>query len=188
MNYIVLDTEFNQPAPKLFNPKIKFKPNKICPFEIIEIGAVKLNEKFEQIGTFEIFIKPVIYNNLNPIVKKKTKITMKDLKCGFLFEAAIKHLKKWMNNEEYILCVWSDNDIREIKRNCQYHKIDSEWVDNYIDIQIEANGFFNLPKGQQIGLKNAIDRFDIKPDKRLHRALVDAFYTVEIFRKIRNLG
>ncbi len=80
MNYIVLDTEFNQPSPQLFNPKTKFKPNKICPFELIEIGAVKLNEKWEKIDTFKIFIKPVIYFSLCPIIKRKTKISSKDLK------------------------------------------------------------------------------------------------------------
>ena len=75
MNYIVLDTEFNQPSPHLFNPKTKFKPNKICPFELIEIGAVKLNENLEQVDTFKIFIKPSIYYSSSPIIKRKTKIS-----------------------------------------------------------------------------------------------------------------
>ncbi|MBF8983516.1 exonuclease domain-containing protein, partial [Lutibacter sp. B2] len=123
--------------------------------------------------------------DLNPIVRRKTKITMKDLKDGVTFETAIRQLKEWINDKEYVLCVWSDNDIREIKRNCQYHKMDDTWIDNYLDIQIEASNFFELPKGKQMGLKNAIERLDMKVDKRLHRALVDAYYTGKVFREIR---
>ena len=41
MNYIVLDLEWNQACNHEFeNPRI--------PFEIIEIGAVKLNSKYEK--------------------------------------------------------------------------------------------------------------------------------------------
>ena len=43
MNYIVLDLEWNQ------SPGGKEKENPNLGFEIIEIGAVKLNSEFEQI-------------------------------------------------------------------------------------------------------------------------------------------
>ena len=43
MNYIVLDLEFNQAFP--FKSGKKVEPNPECPFEIIQIGAVKLNER-----------------------------------------------------------------------------------------------------------------------------------------------
>lgn len=39
MNYIVFDLEWNQ------NPDGRKHPDSRLPFEIIEIGAVKLNEK-----------------------------------------------------------------------------------------------------------------------------------------------
>ena len=45
MNYIVLDLEFNQAFP--FKSGKKVEPNPECPFEIIQIGAVKLNERFD---------------------------------------------------------------------------------------------------------------------------------------------
>ena len=54
MQYIVMDLEWNQST----DPK-QTKDN--LPFEIIEIGAVKCNDKLEQIGTFHRYIKPVCY-------------------------------------------------------------------------------------------------------------------------------
>ena len=52
MNYIVLDLEWNQ------SPSGKIYSNKSLPFEIIEIGAVKLNSCFKEIGRFSELIKP----------------------------------------------------------------------------------------------------------------------------------
>ena len=46
MNYIVLDLEWNQ------CPYGKAKEIEKLPFEIIEIGAVKMNEKKEIIDTY----------------------------------------------------------------------------------------------------------------------------------------
>lgn len=185
MNYIVLDTEFNQPAPHLFNPNTRFKPNSICPFELIEIGAVKLDESFKEIDTFKVFIKPVIYYNLSPIIKRKTGISSKDLKYGLPFEAAIKNFKAWISDNCYLLCVWSDNDIKELKRNCKYHNLKDDWLKNHLDIQAKASRYFDLPKGQQIGLGKAIKRLDLETDMKFHRALNDAIYTAEVFKAIK---
>ncbi|MDD2504620.1 MAG: DNA polymerase III, partial [Clostridia bacterium] len=64
MNYIVYDTEFNQPQPKLYNPNSRFRPNQLCPFEIIEIGAAKVSENLEITDSFSRLVKPVIYRRL----------------------------------------------------------------------------------------------------------------------------
>ena len=56
MNYIVFDLEWNQ------NPVGRKHPDSRLPFEIIEIGAVKLNEKREIIDTFQCLIKPKVYH------------------------------------------------------------------------------------------------------------------------------
>jgi len=183
MNYIVIDTEFNQPQPKLYNPNIKFKPNPISPFEIIEIGAVKVNDQLEIVDTFQSFIDPVIYKRLSPIVSRKTKITKKDLKKGENFAKVIKDFRNWMDTE-YILCTWSNNDIREMKKNCIYHNIDSNWLESYYDIQLHCTHILNLPKHNAIGLKNALIAFDIEQDAGMHRALEDAIYTAKVFIKV----
>ena len=47
MNYIVFDLEWNQ------CPGGKEKENKKLPFEIIQIGAVKLDDQWEEFGQFQ---------------------------------------------------------------------------------------------------------------------------------------
>ena len=57
------------------------------PFEIIQIGALKLNENLETISTFDSLIKPTIYKYIHPFVANLTKITMifHFLKILFMF-------------------------------------------------------------------------------------------------------
>ena len=52
MNYIIFDLEWNQccGGRDMENPRM--------PFEIIEIGAVKLDKKFNIIDTYSSIIKP----------------------------------------------------------------------------------------------------------------------------------
>ena len=52
MDYIVLDLEWNQ------SPNGKGTENKAVPFEIVEIGAIKLNADFEIVSEFSEIIAP----------------------------------------------------------------------------------------------------------------------------------
>ena len=56
MNYIVFDLEWNQ------SPDGKKFENARLPFEIIEIGAVKLDKDKNIIDSFQRLIKPQVYN------------------------------------------------------------------------------------------------------------------------------
>ena len=55
MDYIVFDLEWNQSSDG------QEKEIKEIPFEIIEIGAVKLDENFQLKDRFNHLIKPKVY-------------------------------------------------------------------------------------------------------------------------------
>ena len=59
MNYIVFDLEWNQPAD------IKSTEKRKLQFEIIEIGAVKLDENKNIISSFNELVCPKVYKTLN---------------------------------------------------------------------------------------------------------------------------
>ena len=61
MNYIVFDLEWNQ------SPGGKKYSNSRLPFEIIEIGAVKLNEKFDVIYIDPPYFSGIYEKSLNAI-------------------------------------------------------------------------------------------------------------------------
>jgi inhibitor of KinA sporulation pathway (predicted exonuclease) len=183
MNYIVYDTEFSQPQPKLYNPNSRFRPNPVSPFEIIEIGAAKVSEDLEIIDTFSRLIKPVIYRKLSPIVMRKTGIRPSDLETGDSFRKVITDFRKFCG-QDFVLCTWSSNDVKILQKNCIYHKMPHEWVSRYYDIQRRCTRVLGLPKSQSVGLKNALKALDIEVEGRLHRAMDDAVHTAKVFIKV----
>ena len=185
MNYIVFDLEFNQSynfskeTNNIINPK--------CPFEIIQIGAVKLNDNFETIGSLDILVKPEIYTLLNPFVKRLTGITMEELDNGISFKEMYKKLLKFIETDKSVLCVWGSSDIKELFRNIEFYELDSSVIPTeYINIQSYASKLLNCKKGINIGLSNAAQLLEIPIDNQFHNALNDAYYTAEVFKKIYN--
>ena len=73
MNYVVVDFEWNQACYG------KGSENRKIPFEIIEIGAVKLDENLKEIDRFSRTIRPKVYKKLHYITRDLTGITQEEL-------------------------------------------------------------------------------------------------------------
>ena len=78
MEYIVFDLEFNQGFDRKLNKTVS---DETCPFEIIQIGAVKLDSNLDMIDTFNTFVKPNIYKVIHPFIKKMSLAFLKHLTC-----------------------------------------------------------------------------------------------------------
>ena len=76
MNYIVFDLEWNQ------SPGGKKYSNSRLPFEIIEIGAVKMNEQREVVDVFQRLVKPQVYNWIHDSIHEVIHVDYKDLADG----------------------------------------------------------------------------------------------------------
>ena len=72
MNYIVFDLEWNQP----YSNDISFMKRTKMPLtgEIIQIGAVKLNDKLDIVDHFTMFIKPQYLPRMHKHVRELTWI------------------------------------------------------------------------------------------------------------------
>lgn len=185
MNYIVFDLEFNQYYNSTENTSDKIPLS--CPFEIIQLGAVKLDKKFNLIAKFNCYVKPEIYTVLSPYVRKITGITEDLLNTGNSYKNVYNSFIDFIKDDESILCVWGKADIKELFRNTQYHGLDTSLIPkSYIDIQRYTSKYLNCPKGIQIGLKNAVALLNISHNDSFHDAFIDASYTAEVFKKINN--
>lgn len=76
MNYIILDLEWNQGNEQ------REKQLKELPFEIIEIGAVKLNSRMEICDSFHELIRPQVYKEMHYMTKKLLQLDMDELQDG----------------------------------------------------------------------------------------------------------
>lgn len=179
----VLDFEFNQAFDFGDNHR---EPNPNCRFEIIQIGAVKLDEEYNITNEFSINIKPQLYPRIHPYVEKITGLTDNDFKSAPLFTDAYRQFREFIGNDE-ILGTWGYSDIKALFRNITFNAIAKPPVIiRYIDIQKIATEYLNYSRGGIIGLKNAVEALDIKIDenKHFHNATSDAFYTAEVLKKI----
>ncbi|MEA4972324.1 DNA polymerase III PolC-type [bioreactor metagenome] len=180
MNYIVFDLEFNQSFDFKTGSHVKSNPE--CPFEIIQIGAVKMNQDFQNIGEFNFYIRPVIYRRLHPYVEKITGITQEIMENGIPFEQAYNDFLTFVSKDD-ILCSWGNDDIKSLFRNVRYHKLSSSKIpDRYMNIQSFATSYLNYEPGKAIGLKNAVDMLGVNIESDFHNALNDATYTAEVFK------
>lgn len=183
MNYIVLDLEFNQH----YNFKTGEKSVLVadCPFEIIQIGAVKLNENFEIIDKFSSLIKPTLYKRIHPYVEKITGFTEETFKESKGFVSVFDSFCNFMGKEEYTLCSWGSDDIKYLFKNIIYYKCNHERVSKlFINTQVFASKALNSPNGNSIGLKAAVEALGIEAENNFHDAFNDAFYTALVFQKI----
>ncbi|BCN33010.1 3'-5' exonuclease [Anaeromicropila herbilytica] len=178
MNYIILDLEWNQ------SPTGKGTENKEIPFEIIEIGAVKLDEDRNKISEFSELIKPQIYHEIHYKTEEIIHIKMEDLKNKETFPKVIKHFFDWCG-DDYIFCTWGAMDLTEMQRNMKYFQV-KELRDRpikYYDIQkIFALIYDNAEITRT--LEYAIDYINISKKESFHRALNDANYAALIFKQM----
>jgi DNA polymerase III epsilon subunit-like protein len=182
VNYIVFDLEFNHPSK--LEDEIQNKINKKFPFEIIQIGALKLDENFNTVSTFDKLVKSEAYTDIKPFIQEITGITTEKLKNEKSFKELYKDLYDFMKGDN-ILCVWGVADIKELFRNIDYHEFDHSLISkNYIDIQYYTSKYFNYPKGTNIGLSKAVELLNIPLEEEFHNAFNDAYYTSRVFKKI----
>lgn len=191
MGYIIIDLEFNNLKNITNYHKDFFEVHGNFDSinlenEIIEIGAVKVDKYMKPIGEIREYIKPSIFPVINPIVTEITKIDMDILnEKGVTFEEAIGKLRD-MFEEGDVLCSWAKDDVVELIINANYYNYkDLSWLNEYLDIQEYVTKI--LAHKKALGLKAALDELKIKVDEtKLHDALNDAKYTVEVFRRVYN--
>ncbi len=178
MNYIVIDLEWNgswsKKAHGYFN-------------EIIEVGAVKVDEQMRVVDEFRAAIKPVVSKKLSTIVTDLTNITAEELEDGTTFTGMMRQLTKWMGKDPSTVLTWSTTDLLVLMENCRYFygRQEIPFLKNYMDFQVYAQQRMGVDTSQQLGLARAGEMLGIpEDDMSLHRALDDSKLTAAILQKV----
>lgn len=156
--------------------------------EIIEIGAVKLDENMKEIDTFSELIKPVVSRKLRSRIKNLTHITNDDIKAGKPFSTVINEFEKWAG-DDVVFLTWGDTDIRTLLSNIKVFlkKDDITFLRKYADLQRYCQCFINMENIQQAGLSYAAECLQIDAEQfPHHRALDDSLLSAECLKKTFN--
>ena len=178
MNYIIVDLEWNQ------NPNGKGSEKEKLPFEVIEIGAVKLQDEGKILEEFHSYIKPQVYLELHYKTQELLNINIKELKNQKYFTEVITEFFQWCG-EDYAFCTWGSMDLTELQRNLAYYDKLALLPGpiRYYDVQ----KLFSL---QYEGVKNphtleyAVDYLGLDKQDVFHSAIHDARYTAVILSKL----
>lgn len=185
MRYVVVDLEMN----KLDNQYTEEK--KICNQEIIEIGAVMLDNGHQEISRFKTYVKPQYSEEIRDVITKLTGITTKMVKDAPVFEEAVKQFFGWCfsYDGECQVQAWSDSDLHQILaeialKHYVINKEEQELIDNWMDFQNEY--IVKLGLGRVVSLEKALNYAGIEFRGKQHDALDDAKNTADLFKIIRD--
>ncbi len=173
MDYIIFDLEWNQPP----TPEAAVTEPMYVSGEIIQIGAVKLNEAFEVIDELRLYIRPIYYPKLHKRISALTHIREKDLETAPTFSEAYAQFAQWCG-EEYGYMTWSMSDMPILLENMQLHGIDCSRLPVCYDIQ-RIFGREIMRSDTRCSLDHALEVLNMKGDKA-HDALHDARNTAKI--------
>ncbi len=177
MNYIIIDIEWNQ-CP------VGEQEIEDFPFEIIEIGAVKLDGNREFLDTFHELICPKVYRNIHPKTNEIIHMDIQELEKGRPFWEVAECFLEWCG-EEYRFCTWGTSDLMELQRNMDYYHMEplSEKPFIFYDVQ-KLFSIFTEGKKNPRTLEYAVDYWKLEKSSGFHRAIWDAEYTAKIFQNI----
>tara|TARA_B110000037_G_scaffold215436_1_gene272820 strand:+ start:950 stop:1501 length:552 start_codon:yes stop_codon:yes gene_type:complete len=157
------------------------KPRQV---EIIEIGAVRVNEDLEIVDEFSEFILPVIHPQIDKFCTKLTSITQEDVEDADHFDVVIKRFEDWMDcaSSRTALFSWGEFDHRQFVVDARHHNLKLEWLKYWACLQRHYSKYKGAKN--QIGLKNALSLEGLEFNGTQHRAIADARNMAELFIKV----
>ena len=167
MKHIVVDLEMNS----ISNKYKDFD----CTMETIEVGAIMLDENYQEISSFRTYVRPEYNNRIRPLINAPK------------FGEAMKMFSNWCLgvNDDIKIYAWSENDYKQISKEISLKKyelsLDEErvYLTEWHDFQAEFDKELGFEK--HLSLKMALDMAGVEFLGREHSALDDARNTAKLF-------
>ncbi len=184
MTFIILDLEMNQvKAGKRERPALHR--------EIIEIGAVALNESFEEVGKFMTYVQPTLNPVIEAEIEKLTGISTAMVQDAPLFNEAMESFLSWLAGlqDEVQLVEWSNSDRTQMLKElaAKAYPMDdpnTALLENWHDLQKEFGRVLGLTRS--VSLENALMYAGEDFEGRQHDAFYDARNTGYLMAMIRD--
>lgn len=180
MDYVVLDLEWNQASDN------RDARSRLLTFEIIEIGAVKLNSRMEIIDTFQELICPQVYEEMHSVTERLIGIHMEELQGKRKFTEVAGDFLKWCGTD-FMFGTWGPQDLTELQRNMRFFGMEPLGTGpvRFYDIQKLFSIAYEDQKSRR-SLEYAVDFLNIEKNGAFHRALSDAWYTARVLQMIKD--
>lgn len=142
--------------------------------EIIEIGAVRLDEELQPADEFMSFVHPVLFPQLSTFCKRLTSIKQSDVDDADPFPLVFERFLDWIGDSEHRFCSWGEYDKTQFARDCQRHEVPmpSWFAATHFNVK---RHFAAQHDGQsRWGMSEALARIGLEMEGTLHRGIDDA--------------
>lgn len=143
--------------------------------EIIEFGAVRLNEDWTPGAEFQIYVKPEYFRKMHYKVRKLTGIDAARLDGACGFREAFRQFREFCG-EDCTFLTWGNDDRGILEQNIIVHDEDWDWISGWVNLQLIYNMQTDDGNNQK-SLQTAMEHFDISQTRVAHDALGDAYNT-----------
>lgn len=179
-NYVVIDLEMCRVNHTVRNSTYP------CKTEIIQIGAVLLDDSYGIKDRFMTHVRPE-YGTVDTYIQKLTGISRQDTDPAPGLAEALGAFSAWLP-EDAILITWSENDTKQLLGEMagkgikcgKLEKIAAEYIDSQILFAEKMNNSL-----RKYRLSEALTIADIEYEDGAHDALVDACNTALLFSKMQ---
>ncbi len=174
MKHVVVDLEMN-PVSREFR-----EVRRALNDEVIEIGAVKLDENFRQVEEFQHYVRPE-YGEIRSHITKLTGITKDMVADKETFRVVFRKFLEWIGQEDVTIYSWSMSDIKQLRQECRWKwkEFDVKWLAaHWVDLQKQFDDRLGLHNS--LALKHALGAMDRDFEGTQHTALADAANTSAI--------
>lgn len=177
MYYVIMDLEWNN----IFLKRLRGHLN-----EIIEVGAVMLDENMEQCGEFSCLIRSQTGRKLSNRVVELTHLSDDELAHdGISFGKAMDRFSKWLGDRETTFMTWGGCDIQTLVENFSFFLKQNTipFVTRYVDLQSYFQSIVAHDTTNQVGLAAAAQKLGLEPTLyNSHRALDDSLLAADCLK------
>lgn len=152
--------------------------------ELIQIGAVLLDDELEVADTYMSYVSPE-YGSIDRFIENLTGITRSDTTDAPNANDALTDFVNWLPDDA-ILVSWSRNDERQIRRETECKNLLIPGLDAYLESWVDCQETFaekmDSPRNYKLSEALIISGIDYSDGE--HDALVDARNTAMLFAKM----
>ena len=149
--------------------------------EIVEIGAVKIDEDANVLDTFSIHLRPRIFRKLQHHIAKVTGLTQADLDKGEPIVQGLRRFMQWCGPDAEF-AEWGLDDVPVLKQNLFLCNLDESKPTVWYDLQQVFLREHPRKEGEGMTLESVVTRMGIPMERPFHDALSDTLYTADVCR------
>ena len=165
-------------------PNVARRNNFKCALEIIQIGAVLIDESLNIIDKFVTYVAPQ-FGYIDSFITKLTGISRGDVAKAPSIEEALTTFVEWLPKDTKVVS-WSNNDKNQIKHEIKDKGILIDGLDELLEEWIDCQKLFGdkMHSKRCYKLSEALIAADIIFEDGEHDGFIDAYNTALLFIKM----